>query len=72
MDAAPDVDRAFAERLASLGYVSGTSGRVSSVSDGQTDPKDMIAAFNHLTRLQAEKGRPDTRKGCSDGLMARK
>jgi arylsulfatase A-like enzyme len=72
VDAAPDVDRAFAERLASLGYVSGTSGRVSSVSDGQTDPKDMIAAFNHLTRLQAEKGRPDTRKGCSDGLMARK
>jgi choline-sulfatase len=74
VDAAPDVDRAFAERLASLGYVSGTSGRVSSVSDGQTDPKDMIAAFNHLTRLQAEKGivAPAMRKGCSDGLIARK
>lgn len=74
VDAAPDVDRAFAERLASLGYVSGTSGRASSVSDGQTDPKDMIAAFNHLTRLQAEKGMvaPAMGKGCSDGLMARK
>jgi arylsulfatase A-like enzyme len=74
VDAAPDVDRAFAERLASLGYVSGTSGRVASVSDGQTDPKDRIAAFNHLTRLQAEKGMvaPDIRKGCSDGLIARK
>lgn len=67
VDAAPDVDRAFAERLASLGYVSGTSGRASSVSDGQTDPKDMIAAFNHLTRLQAEKGMvaPAMGKGCS-------
>jgi arylsulfatase A-like enzyme len=74
VDAAPDVDRAFAERLASLGYVSGTSGRVASVSDGQTDPKDRIAAFNHLTRLQAEKGMVahDIRKGCSDGLIARK
>ena len=73
-DAAPDVDRAFAERLASLGYVSGTSGRVPSVSDGQTDPKDMIAAFNHLTRVQSEKGMvlPAMTKGCSDGFSARR
>ena len=56
--AAPHVDRAFAERIASLGYVSGTSGRVSTVTGGQSDPKDMIAAFNHLTRVQSEKGLP--------------
>jgi choline-sulfatase len=73
VDAAPQVDRAFADRIASLGYVSGTSGRVSTVSDGQSDPKDMIAAFNHLTRVQSEKGTlvPTMAEACSDGLRAR-
>ena len=73
-DRASQVDRAFADRLASLGYVSATSGRVSTMSDGQSDPKDMIAAFNHLTRLQSEKGvwAPAMTEACSDGLRARK
>jgi choline-sulfatase len=73
VDAAPQVDRAFADRIASLGYVSGTSDRVSTVSDGQRDPKDMIAAFNHLTRMQSEKGMlvPAMTEACSDGLRAR-
>ena len=74
MDAPPHVDRALADRIASLGYVSGTSDRVSNVSDGQSDPKDMIASFNHLTRAQSQTGAlaPAVAEACSDVLRARK
>jgi hypothetical protein len=46
------VDRAVADRLASLGYVGGAV--VQRAHDGPpADPKDMIEAFNHLTSRQA-------------------
>lgn len=46
------VDRAVADRLASLGYVAGAA---SQAHDGApADPKDMIEAFNHITRTQGD------------------
>jgi arylsulfatase A-like enzyme len=60
VDQEAQIDPALANRLASLGYVSRTSENVQhSNSDGDPqkphDPKDMIAAFNHMTRAQFEK-----------------
>ncbi len=54
------IDPALASRLASLGYVSRPSEDVRhAYSDDdpqkQQDPKDMIAAFNHMTKVQSEK-----------------
>ena len=51
------VDRAVADRLASLGYVAGVPPQRAQDA-APADPKDMIEAFNHLTRRQ---GRDD---GC--------
>ena len=54
--AARVVDRAVADRLASLGYVAGAA---SQRDDGApADPKDMIEAFNHLTRRQGDAACP--------------
>ena len=47
------VDRAVADRLASLGYVAGAAGHRAD-DNAPADPKDMIEAFNHITRRQGD------------------
>jgi choline-sulfatase len=61
----PGVDRALASRLASLGYVSGTSRRAAGTAPA--DPKTMIETFNHMTRSEAAKAAASgwgRRSGC--------
>jgi arylsulfatase A-like enzyme len=52
----PAPDPALAARLASLGYVSGSADAKSGAPDAAPDPKDVIATFNEMTKLQWERG----------------
>ena len=57
------IDRAQATRLASLGYVAAVPRQPASTG-ALADPKDMIQAFNHITRREAERA-PPAAAGCA-------
>jgi choline-sulfatase len=58
------IDRAAADRLASLGYVAGVL-RQPAADRASADPKDMIGAFNHITRREAGSPRNSIKDRCS-------
>ena len=66
VDSPPAIDRAAAGRIASLGYVSGPA-IAAPAAPSEPDPKDMIAAFNELTRTQSRAVTADAfARACSD------
>jgi arylsulfatase A-like enzyme len=50
----PGIDRAAAERVASLGYIGATADARPVVAPSAEDPKDHIATFNQLMALQVQ------------------
>ena len=63
------MDRAQANRLASLGYVAAVPRQPASTR-ALADPKDMIEAFNHMTRKEAERATP-VAAGCAQTIRFR-